>query len=197
MTRVAGSFDEAVQGMKNVIAEPNILLAITSVLSRFNHETYHKIGEMLIDMGVGQWSISDLIPDGRAYDIYDSLSLNAHEAEEAIQNTLPLTPKLGQLGVFNFSRCFFPKVLSPNTAFFDTRTKAELWNIEGKEGRYEKEGSVYHDFHKTYLDDCPRCSAYETCGGVWRRHVDLYGKEGITEVAKSNGFIETEPADLS
>jgi MoaA/NifB/PqqE/SkfB family radical SAM enzyme len=194
MSRIAGSFDEAVRGMKNVLAERSISLAITSVLSRLNHKTYHKIGEMLADAGVEQWSISDLIPDGRAYDIYDSLSINAYEMEEAIQKTLLLSPRFGQVGVFNFSRCFFPKTLPRNVAFFDTKAKAELWNIEGKEGRYEKEGNIYHDFHKTYLDDCSRCSSYEACGGIWRRHVDIYGSQGVTEVAKNNGFIEPKSA---
>ncbi|MDD4931115.1 MAG: radical SAM protein [Candidatus Colwellbacteria bacterium] len=191
MSRVIGSFEESMEGIKNVLNEPTMALAITSVLSRHNHETFSEIGKMLIEMGVKQWSISDLIPDGRAQDIYDSLSLSPSEMGKSLAEAIPLFPGFYQVGIFNFSRCFFPEELYRNVAFFDTKAKADLWDIEGKEGRYEKEGEVYHDFHKTYLGICEKCPAYETCGGVWKRSLELYGPSEMEKIARVNGFVET------
>ncbi|MDD4931114.1 MAG: radical SAM protein [Candidatus Colwellbacteria bacterium] len=187
MSRSDGAFNEAIRGLKNLITEHSVSLNVASVLARHNHETFSEIGKMLIEMGVKQWSISDLIPDGRAQDIYDSLSLSPSEAEKAISGILPMAGQIG-LVIFNFSRCFFPRDLDDRILFFDTRDKADLCNIERKEGRYEKEGEVYHDFHKTYLGICEKCPAYETCGGVWRRNMELYGEGIMTEVARRNGF---------
>lgn len=187
MTDAKGSFEELVQGIKNLSAS-GATVSAASVMNRFNHKTFYKIGELLLSLQVPTWAITDLIPDGRAQDLYKELSVSPKEKEEALLETIPLFKKFSNVSIFNFSRCFLPKDLDGHVFFFDAKSKMELWNVKGVEGRHKKEGGVYQDFHKAYLPFCLECPTYESCGGFFKKELELYGAEEVEKIARKNGF---------
>ncbi len=189
ITSIPGSFNETTLGIRNLLESSKVIVSVVSVLNRMNYATYHKIGELVSSLGVSQWGIADLVPDGRAYDNYDELSLTPIEAYDVIQKTKEIFGHLGSINIFNFSRCFFPKELERNVEFFDTRTKAEFWKNDGIEGRMSEDNGIYRDKQKVYLPFCLECSYYKDCGGFWTKNVETYGLSGIKEVALKNKFI--------
>ena len=187
MSGVPGSFNETVGGIKNLVESGRANPSIASVMNRLNYDNYHKIGELILDLGVTYWGISDLIPDGKAKEVYDKLGISPEEKIKSLQRTIPVFSKFRNLGIFNFSRCLFPKNFGGNkVTFFDAKAKAELWNMERIEGRYTEEDGVYKDTHKFYLNKCLECPHYKTCGGFWREEIELYGEEKITSLISGN-----------
>ncbi len=187
MTDAKGSFEEGVQGIKNLLAT-GATVSVASVMNRFNHQTFHKIGELLLDIRVSFWAISDLIPDGRAKDIYEELCVSPREKEQSLLETVPVFMGVANVSIFNFPRCYLPQELPKHVFFFDTKSKMELWNVKGVDGKYKKEGDVYQDVHKAYIPMCLDCSKYESCGGFFKKELELFGPEEAEGVARRNGF---------
>ncbi len=187
ITNSPGSFAEISAGLEN-LKELNVHVSIDSVLCRLNVDVFEKIGDFLLEKGIDNWSISDLVPDGRGRDDYKKLAVDPEDLEGFGKRILPVLTKFSYAGIFNFSRCIFPAELPPRIVFFEIKKKMENWDMQGKAGRYSKEKTAYKDFYKKPFSGCDRCGYRDDCGGFWTDYLNIYGEEPILKIARENGF---------
>ncbi len=184
VTQVKGSFDEIVAGMKNA-KDSGIRFGAASVLSSINASEFEKIGELLFFFGADNWNISDLIPDGRAHEAYSKIAVSPEDITRVIAESLPVMARFESAGIFNFSRCFFPKDLPQRMFFIDMKRKMQDWDMDRKDGRYAEEKGIYKDMHKSLLVACDNCPYKTSCGGYWNEAIALFGEGKINSVIEN------------
>jgi MoaA/NifB/PqqE/SkfB family radical SAM enzyme len=190
ITSSPGSFEEIIVAIKN-LKDFGVRINIASVFCRLNAHNFEKIGSLLLKQGnIEHWSISDMVPDGRGQAAYQDLAVSPEDLARFGAKIISVLVKFPYAGIFNFSRCVFPKEIPQKIIFFDIRKKMDNWDMEGKAGRYAKEESAYKDVHKKFFSECERCPERGTCGGFWSDYIEIYGEKPLSEMAKNSGLLD-------
>jgi len=95
ITRVAGSWKETVEGIKNMIPTP-IYTTTNTTLNRYNAEGFLKTIEFLHKLGIKVFGCNSLIYSGSAPHIADKFALTIQELKELLPK---IQEKASQLGM--------------------------------------------------------------------------------------------------
>lgn len=186
VTRVPGSFRQTVQGIVNVL-RLGITTSVNTVV--FNGTIGHLkgIGEFLSGMGVSQWTLLDLIPDGYATDAYSSFAASPRKFQKAFRDMEPALSGFTMVTFMDFPYCFFPPAFlgRSNCNFINAKGRTEIIKQVGySPNRFRETGHVFYDIHKTRIQECASCAYCDECGGVWTPYRKLYGESCIRPIAK-------------
>ena len=185
--RTPGAFEQTVQGVKNILRHTEVDVSANTVASRLNHKYFQQIGEFIYNLGIRYWHLLDLIPDGCAKEFYKILAVKPSILSKDINNLSKVIEKFNLVMFFDFPLCFFsPGMLkNPKINFIIARSRMETIKQTGyKPERFEKSAdNLYEDIHKQRIEVCKNCKFNESCGGVWKETLDLYGKKEIEYLA--------------
>lgn len=180
ITGTKGSFDQTTKGIRNImnyLAHSDV--TIVTVIMRPNYEDLFNIANLLINMDISHWHLSDMTPEGRALQEYESLSVRHSELKKEFDRIAPLFEKFFSVGVFSFPRCLFPENLADSVFFFDVAVKMRLWDISGDERLDVDDSGRFSDNLKQLVDRCKDCKLATTCGGIWNKYIAVYGKDDV------------------
>jgi cyclic pyranopterin phosphate synthase len=190
ITRTPQSFEQTIQGIKNVQKFPKVIIIVNTVVTRLNYQHLAEIGNFLSSLKINFFNILDLIPDGYGKDFYKTLAIEMGDLSSALNGLEGILNKFSLVTFFDFPLCLFkPKIRdNPYTTFITAeRRKSTAKQVGYKPIRFEKEkGDVYTDIHKKRIAICAKCKFYRECGGVWKDHLDLYGDKKIIILAQRN-----------
>lgn len=173
ITRTPDSFSQAVSGIKNIIVYDDIRLSVTSVVCSLNYKNLLDLAEFVSGLGVKNWNVSDLIPEGRAKDNYKFLSVEWEDLGRQLEELRGAKDKFKEVNFFDLPFCIFSKeVLGiSNFNFINTRFRGENVAQQGFNPYriYQEEGE-FKDIHKQKKAVCKDCKYKNDCGGFWNIH---------------------------
>lgn len=189
ITRTPKSFEQTIQGIKNVQEFSEVTIIVNTVVSQLNYRYLFDIGEFLLSLKIKFFNILDLIPDGYAKDFYKTLVVRMNNLSNALNNLETILDKFNLITFFDFPPCLFkPKIRnSSHTAFITAAGRDRtLKQVGYRPKRLKREGEIYKDIHKKRIKICKNCDFYKECGGIWKDYLDLYGQEEIIIIARKN-----------
>lgn len=194
ITRTPKTFEQTVQGIKNLQKFSNITVIVNTVVSRLNYQNLADLGRFLSSLKVEFFNILDLIPDGYAKDFYKTLAVRMNDLSPALNNLENILAEFNLLTFFDFPLCLFgPEMRNDSGTVFITAEgkKIIIKQVGYGPKRFKKEkGNIYSDFHKKRIEICKSCQFFKECGGVWKDYLDLYGQKEIIALAKKHQCLK-------
>lgn len=182
ITRAPGSFEQSIQGIKNLLSL-GINVSVNTVVFSQTVDNLKKTGEYLASIGVQHWTLLDLIPDGYVTDNYDQFSINPDRLKIMFKELEPVFSKFNLVSIMDFPYCLFPSEMM-------SKKKIVIFNAEGRSKmiklvgytpkRYHEKSNVYFDVHKIRSKKCRQCAYYDGCGGSWISYFKRYNDSFIT-----------------
>jgi MoaA/NifB/PqqE/SkfB family radical SAM enzyme len=202
VTRSPGSFEQCIQGIKNVKKIGGIDVVVNTVVSKINYKNLYEIGDFVSSLGVTEWHPLELLPDGRGEKQYDILGVPYGELSPSMKKAARLAGKqLDRIDFFDFPFCVFDKesfkqkgvvnIVTPKQRFEDMEMNApdESFRVEKlKEG----DEVVYQDKYKIKPGVCKKCEYFYKCGGVARPYYKKYKDSEIKVLMKKHKLIKHE-----
>ncbi len=179
--RTPGAFNQAIQGVKNILKYPQVSISASTVVIRLNYNRLPQIGKLIHSLGIKRWYIADLIPDGNAREFYGLLSVNILELANNLNNLRKIVEKFDLVVFFDFPLCLFSSKMinNPRISFINAQRRTEEFKQVGyKPKRFDKSADeFYGDIHKQRVEVCHQCKFCKNCGGIWLDYLELYGRE--------------------
>lgn len=193
ITRTPNSFGEVVRGIKKVQQFPNVHINISSVISRLNYTDLIKFGKFVLSLGIKQWYLLDLIPDGNAQKAYGNIAVRLKKISKELNSLIEISDNFKELGFFDFPFCLFKEGMrkKENTMFVNAKMRAETASQVGYHSKrifIDKEGS-YGDIHRTNIEVCGKCRYNNECGGLWNEYIDAYSDDELIKLARANKCV--------
>jgi len=198
VTRTPGSFEQCLEGIKNILKTGNIELIVNTVVSKINYKFLYEIGEFVSSFGISEWHPLELLPDGRGAKLYDSLAVPYGELSPYIKKAAELAgDKLERIDFFDFPFCVFDKkvldnknvnLFTPKQRFEDIEMRAHDESFRIK--KIARDGKIiYQDKYKIKTDFCKKCVHFYSCGGIAKPYYARYKDSEIKKLAKKHHFI--------
>jgi MoaA/NifB/PqqE/SkfB family radical SAM enzyme len=200
-TRTPGSFEQCVQGIKNIAKTKGMYLIINTVVSKINYKFLDKISQFVYKLNPKEWHLLELLPDGRAIKNYDNLSVPYKELS-------PYLKKIGQSAIHNIERidffdfpfCLFNKKILNNKDinFFTPENRYEDIKQEAHDSvfrvkKINRGGKIiYQDKYKVKPRFCQKCPYFYQCSGLARPYFERYGDKEIRKLAREHNFINDQ-----
>ena len=184
ITRTPGSFQQTINGIRNVIKN-NIPITVNTVLFSLTAPYLKQTGLFINYLGVKHWTLLDLIPDGYALEKYDFFSLSPSKIRSAFNSIVPILDKFELVNIFDFPFCLIPENIfehqNCNILAAKGRTKI-IKQVGYKPNRFKKESNVYYDIHKIRSPKCAFCKYNKECGGFWKSYLNNYDGDLIKPI---------------
>ena len=179
ITRTPGSFDQTIKGIRNIVAH-GIKISVNTVFYRGSAKNLFEIGDLVAGLGVPVWGILDLIPDGNISEIYPHFVVSLDDTYAALDSIYDIARRIDHVNLFDFPLCAIPERLrnSQHAAIFDAFSRSDLLHQTGYDPqRFTESQGSYTDIYKLRVSGCDKCLKANDCAGIWKRYVDVYGKE--------------------
>ena len=182
------SFEQTLAGIKNALRYKNVSVSVNTVIFKLNYQHIFQIGKFIYSLGVPQWNILDLIPDGYAKERYKAFCVKMAELSDALCNLKPLSNDFQNITFFDFSLCLFPSDIlnHPRANFITAQGRLKITKQIGyNPKRFSKDsiGEALTDIHKERIATCENCIFSKECAGIWKDYLNLYGGEEIKDLA--------------
>lgn len=170
ITQVPGSFDEAIQGIKNVKALGGKVRTNTVVYKK-NMNKIKNIVEMIMDCGVDHINISGLHPVGKAYKNFHNVTPKYVDIMDNVFEAVNLCEKRGHVVTLEgFPLCLLKEYEKYIIQWEEVHFKLLYHNYlindyaEFMENQTKKRGEI-----------CEGCNKTSKCGGVYKEYLEFYG----------------------
>ena len=181
------AFKEAVRGIKN-LQKNNIDVLVASVLMSKNKDDLRNLYLSLLDLGVEQIGILDLVPDGRSSGgQFEKFAISFKQRKAFFYENSDILNKFEFVGVLNFNRCMLPKEISSNWSIATTCDKmfmgydyGDLKDIDPIQAMRSK---VENKF-------CNKCKSKHKCTGFSPESLKIFKEEGVEEMMKYDNMDE-------
>lgn len=151
ITCVKGSFEQAVTGVKNLLAHnQNVHLNIT--ILKQNYKTIPEICRYFLKLGVRSVQLAIVEPSGDARKIFEKIMPRMDEAMPFIIKALGIGK--GKVKTKNIPSCFLGDY--HDLQYFTTQNHM-----------------------KTKIDKCKKCKFHSECDGIWKDYIEIYGGDEI------------------
>lgn len=193
VTRTPGSFKQSVQGIRNALSYSEIEVVVNTVITKINYQYLSEMAHFLKKLGIKEWHLLELLPDGRAQKIYHQIAVSYKEISPYLNDVLKLSAYFRKIDIFDFPFCVFkPEIFNlKNVSFFTPRHRYEDINQTGfapVRVFKKKIGSqvVYSDKYKIKPALCRGCKYFLKCGGLAKPYYKKYQDTEIKELFKDN-----------
>jgi MoaA/NifB/PqqE/SkfB family radical SAM enzyme len=177
LTRVTGSFKQAVQGMRN-IRELGKDVITDTVATKLNYKELPAIIDFLINFGSSVCQIDFVIPSGNAWKYKEKVIPKFTDCVPYIHKTIDHAKKKGEdkkVIVMGVPYCFMkgyetymnePKIPQIKITSPHEQHKTDDYNMHRVEGKIKP-------------DSCTKCEHFGKCEGVWENYIKLHGDSEI------------------
>jgi MoaA/NifB/PqqE/SkfB family radical SAM enzyme len=177
LNRVRGSFNQTVEGIKNLNRLGVENLRFSVVMNKLNYKRLDKIMEFLLQFNPVGIHTNYTIIDGHAYTYRESImppkmGIVAPYVHEAIR----VVKKAGkEIWVYSFPYCLMQgyEFTIAEMGTMDSRLIGPDFNISLQENRHK---------HRAKKELCKKCKYYKLCLGPWKRYVRMFGFEEFKPV---------------
>jgi len=193
ISRTPLSFEQTIQGIKNIKKYSFIDVSVNTVPIKPNFQYLPEIGKLLLSLGVKAWNILDLIPDGYGLDFYKILVVKMSDIHESFSGLKNIIKDFNLVTFFDFPLCLFPEDFHENRHVNFITAEGRI-DIEKQVGynpkRFKKsKNDIYQDIHKKRIKVCHKCKFFKSCGGIWENYLDLYGEKEVNSFIKKNNCL--------
>jgi MoaA/NifB/PqqE/SkfB family radical SAM enzyme len=189
ITRVSGSFEQAMQGIRNV-KTLGASVRTNTVVSKMNQGQIQEIASLLINEGVDHINISALHTAGTAYRNFDQVTPRYRDVESEVVATAVMVDKAKvQITLEGFPYCCI--------------RGAENYVIEWENEQFKMlfRSFVYDDYsemmdrmHRVHGTPCMKCERKSICGGVYKEYA---AKIGWSEIGYNYGINMPRVEDVN
>lgn len=187
LTRVQGSFDELVQGIRNIVALKNdwkkysgepLYVEVTTAVVKENYNHLLDIIDLSASFGVDQNNLNFVIPWGSAWVhrkvMIGKMSLAAKTIRDAIDYDKTHHKIIKKIA--NIPFC----LLTGYEEYISEigEGKVDIFNPVGNPFDYQE----HRRGHKVLVQSCKSCKYSKVCEGVYPEYIELYGDEEFQKV---------------
>jgi MoaA/NifB/PqqE/SkfB family radical SAM enzyme len=179
-TRIQGSFDQAITGIRNInnLSDGAARIAVHSVILPSNYKSLSEIVDLVFSLGIPMLKLSYVVPVGRASGIFNHqtcptmteilpyLFSAIDHFISLYRNTLMTSISIGYIPLCLLSgyEDFSDEKSVPTTYFMNDNYELELAD----------EKIVARDL-KIKGKNCVACKHNQICGGLWREYPEYFG----------------------
>lgn len=192
ITRTPGSFEQIIEGIRNTKRSKGVHVNVSSTICQLNYKKLKPLGKKILSLGVKNWFLVDLIPDGNAKKFYKALLVRQNELSQQLNSLIGLAKEFDQFGLVDFPACLLSPDLRnlPNLCFFNAKRRENTTKQAGYESSIDrikqgKEG-IYEDIYRTSAKICGQCVYLKNCGRFWREYLGKFGESEIKKLARKN-----------
>lgn len=193
ITRTPGSFEKIVSGIKNMFNYSTVEINISTLILRLNYKYLKEMSYFMFEtFGIKNWLLLDLIPEGNSLPLYKGLAVRIADLSKAFCGLPSALPDKACVSLVDFPLCIFPKhIRNSNYFYFITAKEKNKLTAQSNYGatRISKAKDTYSDKYKIKLTICGKCSYRDSCAGIWKRYIELYGGDEIKELAEKNDVL--------
>jgi len=170
VTQTPGSFEEALNGIRNVKAL-GAKVRTNTVVYKGNIDSLIDIANLVIDLNVDHVNISAIHPTGKAYKNFKLVTPTYSEIREAVYRMVDTCVARNTVVTLEgFPYCAIPGY--------------EKYMIDWEENKFKL---LFHNFiledysqfmeteTKRQHDKCKTCLRNDSCGGVYKEYLEFYG----------------------
>lgn len=197
-TRVPNSFQETVQGIKNLVYF-NQPIQVNILVWKGNLQYVSEIIKLIRDLGVKNLSLFNVAPLGRAKAIYRDVSVSLTDLQEINNQVVKYLDDFANVDIEDFPQCIFSLIFftKANVHIFDTSGCVYLDENGGlvnfsvfaaQERKIPIDSQIYSDpkmlisaimDFKKKLPICSDCSCFDSCSGVFSEYLQLKGADFV------------------
>ena len=180
ITRKEGSFDDSVQGLKN-LEEVGLPISIKTIVLNQNYKQLPEFVNFSYNTFQSAWvSIHGLIMRGKAFDNKEEIVVRYNDMKPFVEDALDVAIKRNKnLGIFIIPSCvidpFYWQYLSIN---WKQMTKAMVY--------ISPEENVFGNLDVAQPEYCSSCLISEHCSwaweSAWKEYVELFGTEELNKI---------------
>ncbi len=172
-TRAEGSFEQTLQGIKN-LKELGAYVVTNTVINKYNYKKLPETVEILMDIGVDQFQLAFVHPCGNAGKNFEEVVPKKSVIKPYVHKALDLSEEhphqLNNKMVEAYPYCFmegYEKYVSqlymPNA------------DIRGQEFVIKDHDKIRVEQEKVKAEKCKRCRYFDICEGPWKEYPQHYG----------------------
>jgi len=194
-TRVLGSFEQLMEGIKN-IKELGLPLFTNTTITRLNYKEFPKIAEFLVELGIVNAEFVFVDPTGNAFDDFYEIVPKISEAAPYIRRGL-------DVGIKNNIRHWHIRYVP--LCYFQGYEDY----ISELQPAFEKEEHYGPEFTNLDVDNsrkaiarvkalqCVNCDYVNKCEGVWKVYAEKYGLDELKPIKVQEGLPEEVKVELT
>ena len=182
ITRSPGSFNQTIQGIKNLLKYDQKFIAKT-VIMKSNYKYLPDIVKLLTDLNVKHMTITPVcIPNNASNRIRETVP-RFKEATPYLYKALETSDKKKlKISLGSIALCLikeYENLVSEKIGFKNMIAKDPSKKL--RESKVPKNATK--DFqNKTKLKKCRKCKLFSKCGGIWKGYIKMYGEGEFTPV---------------
>ena len=170
ITQVEGSFEEAIEGIRNV-KRLGAKVRTNTVAYKGNIQSLPEIAELVISLGVDHVNISAMHPVGKAYQNFHKVTPMYTEIQKKVFEMVETCVKHNTVVTLEgFPDCMVKDYEKYKIQWEDNKFKLLFHNfiLEDYATFMEKET-------KRHGSPCKECGKKEDCGGIYKEYLEFYG----------------------
>jgi MoaA/NifB/PqqE/SkfB family radical SAM enzyme len=169
LTRAAGSFEQSLTGIRNVVAL-GIPIVTNSVVTRSNLASLPALIALLGDAGVKNAQLALVHPVGTAYERFDEVVPRLSELDAPLRAARQAARDRGMTLMTEAVPLCFLRGMEE----LAVEARIPLTTVADLEGRLDYSTWRVHE-GKAHGPPCEKCSARSRCEGPWREYPERHG----------------------
>ncbi|MBU2579525.1 radical SAM protein [Patescibacteria group bacterium] len=179
LTNVKGSFDQTIQGIKN-LKSLNQRVITNTVITKFNYRYLPKIAKLLVDLNVDQFQFAFVHIAGAAWKNRKLIVPKKSEIMPYVKKGLDIGIKAGKRVMTEaIPYCFmkdYEKYIAEQI-IPDAMVVEDMFKIDDYKKYRVNRG-------KSRGSNCKKCDFYSICEGPWREYPEIFGWKEFKPVIK-------------
>jgi len=177
LSRYKGSFEQTVQGIKNLKALGVENLRFSTVITRMNYRDLPRIMEFLLAFDPIGIHVNYVIIDGNAYELRDVIMPpKMSEVAQYVHEAIKIVKKAGkEIWIYSFPFCLLHgyEFVVADMGSKDSKLFGPDFVVSLQENRHK---------HRVKSKSCKACRYDPICLGVWRRYAKIFGLDELRPV---------------
>jgi len=181
ITRTKGSYEQTIQGIKNIIKNKIQNITLNVILLKQNYRDLENIVKYVNELGIKK--VNFIYVDGSGNGRINWFNVAPHytEIKPYLKKTLKIVNKLRiNAGVYNIPFCFvqgyerYVSGINNHVKYHLGNESIEDFSLGIREDIIKE---CFIDRERKKPEQCRKCRYFNICSGVWEEYLEFYGTE--------------------
>ena len=184
LTQVQGSFEQLLEGLKNVKQMSDVRICSNTTIVKQNYRSISRIGKFILDNDI---KISEFIfadpTQGGVYNRFKELMPKISVAAPYIRKCLDLAKGRDDILHWHIRYvplCYFNKYEDQVSELYEKKMFTTE-HLAPDFNNFDVENSRV-GANRIKPAKCKKCKAYNVCEGIWKEYIDNYGDEELNPI---------------